>query len=166
MESNAHAVQCSASSHTYYTDTHTHTHREDIADEAWVNTLHHSVGGYTGTSPSHPSSSVSPYPAPPSNPPRNLSLQLDRLPTPTCFLLSHSLSFLQSWIFVSWITPSPSSLCLLPSIVLLFSQLVFHPPHLAKWSFLSDVVLWRLLHPIACATLWLCTCLTHEHVCM
>lgn len=54
-----------------------HTHREDTADEVLVNTLHHRVGGYTGTNPSHPSSFASLYPAPPSNPPHNLSVQLE-----------------------------------------------------------------------------------------
>lgn len=55
-------------------------YREDTADEVLVNTLHHGLGGYTGTSPSHPSSFASLYPAPPSNPPHNLSVQLELAP--------------------------------------------------------------------------------------
>lgn len=89
-----------------------HTHREDIADVVWVNTLHHSIGGYTGTSPSHPSSSASLYPAPPSNPPHNLSVQLESASHTQLLFPLFSPSFLQSWICVLSITSFPSSLFL------------------------------------------------------
>lgn len=70
MEDNAHVTQHSASSNTYR---HSHINREGIADDVLV-------GGYIGTSPSHPSSFASLYRAPPSNPPRSLSLQLELAP--------------------------------------------------------------------------------------
>lgn len=89
---------------------HTHTNKEDIADEVWVNTLHHGVRGYTGTSPSHPSSSASLHPAPPSNPPHNLSLQLEPASHThlLSLLLSHSLfpSCSHGFIVLS-VTPFP-----------------------------------------------------------
>lgn len=114
--------------------THTvqaHTHGEDIADEVLVNTLHHGVGGYTRTSPSHPSSFASLSPAPPSNPPHNLSLQLE--PTSHTHLLFIpllcSLSILQSWIAVLSIQPSwlvfLSPYCI--SVNLVFNPLHFCP---------------------------------------
>lgn len=63
--------------HTVQIHTHTHARRDDIADEVLVSKLHHSVGGYKETIPSHHSSFASLYRAPPSNPPHNLLLQLE-----------------------------------------------------------------------------------------
>lgn len=107
--------------------THTvqaHTHGEDIADEVLVNTLHHGVGGYTRTSPSHPSSFASLSPAPPSNPPHNLSLQLE--PTShTHLLFLPSLMLSLHLAVMDCCLISPALLARLFVSILYFSQFSF-----------------------------------------
>lgn len=93
--------------------THSHTHRNDIADEVLVSKLHHSVGGYKETIPSHHSSFASLYHAPPSNPPHNLLLQLEL--ASHAHLLSLLLAVMDfcltkhSFLYLSFCLPIPFS---------------------------------------------------------
>lgn len=79
-----------------------------------VNTLHHSVGGYTGTNPSHPSSSAFLSSPPPSDTPHNLSLQLELA------FHTHLLYFL-----LQFLLPAVMDLCL--TLHLYTSILLCHP---------------------------------------